>query len=436
MPTTDTLRNSASLRQWCEAGSDLASVAADATIAQVVDQFRIRPDRRVLPVTDAAHRVIGAIFEEDIRAILFNPYGHALLQNPGISSRLDGLVKPCPMVDAAAPLAVALQAQAAAAHREGVILTDDGRLAGVLLTRTLVRLAAAEDAARLRAQAGRMARMATASARFEAEAAELAMLLAQMSRDIERASAMAADRAAGATHRTAVVAEAGRRGMAGIDQLAEDSGTLVAAFGQLHADTAQVHAVSIRAVETARYSSAQTARLTTAVRSIEAMLTLIQTLAKRLNLLSLNATIEAARAGAAGRGFTAVAGEVRALSGQTRKAADDIAGEIRDIRTVMADVTQSQDAVRAVVTSVDGLVDTVDAAIFVQQAMTGRIADSAGTARDAARSMADLLEMVDDDARTMLAGADGMETLAQTLSANAARFGTVVNGFVLDMQTA
>ncbi|MBB3905208.1 methyl-accepting chemotaxis protein [Methylobacterium brachythecii] len=58
----------------------------------------------------------------------------------------------------------------------------------------------------------------------------------------------------------------------------------------------------------------------------------ISAVARQTNLLALNATIEAARAGEAGRGFAVVANEVKALSVQTARAADDVRARVMRLR--------------------------------------------------------------------------------------------------------
>ncbi len=137
---------------------------------------------------------------------------------------------------------------------------------------------------------------------------------------------------------------------AGAEEAGVNTQTVATAADQLNASIQEINRqVNLSAnLTTAAFGEAEQASvlvngLSEASAKIEQVVGLINDIAGQTNLLALNATIEAARAGDAGKGFTVVASEVKALATQTAQATEDIKKQVDEIQKV------SNSAVAAIV---------------------------------------------------------------------------------------
>ena len=69
----------------------------------------------------------------------------------------------------------------------------------------------------------------------------------------------------------------------------------------------------------------------------------ISNIASQTNLLAMNAAIEASHAGAAGKGFNVVAGEIRSLATTSQKQSQSIAELLKDIHTLVDSIVESSE---------------------------------------------------------------------------------------------
>jgi len=184
------------------------------------------------------------------------------------------------------------------------------------------------------------------------------------------------------------------------------------------------------AVGEAEDTNREIARLAEVVQSIDAVVRFIQNIARQTNLLALNATIEAARAGVAGRGFTVVASEVKALSVQTAKATEDIA---RQIGAVQSSATQSVEAVRKITTrmqEIGGYASQAAAFVRQQDGATLEISSNVATAADGAKAVLSVLRGVAQEALETSTSAKTVLAASARVQTSAAKLQEEVSGFL------
>jgi methyl-accepting chemotaxis protein len=106
----------------------------------------------------------------------------------------------------------------------------------------------------------------------------------------------------------------------------------------------------------------------------------VRDIARQTNMLSLNATIEAARAGEAGLGFAVVAQEVKALSRQSDKTAQDIAAGISELETAIdSRIDRERAGLQSIADNVSGLTEILEKLIAHQRDTLAKVQQESET---------------------------------------------------------
>ena len=120
-----------------------------------------------------------------------------------------------------------------------------------------------------------------------------------------------------------------------------------------------------------------TMQLQQAVSNALKIIDIIQSIANQTKLLSLNASIESARVGEMGKGFAAVATEVRSLATNTNETSKQIAEMLEEMNTTVNDVMEKIVHINGSVDMQNASMEEINVTIEELNALSGKISEVA-----------------------------------------------------------
>ena len=263
------------------------------------------------------------------------------------------------------------------------------------------------------------------SAGVEATLAELGSISDQML----AASAQLTGAADNATQCTSGAVVSSEDASANVRDIASVAEELAASVHEINRQVTESNNIATRAIGETERTNATVTELNQAAGRIGDVVRLITDIAEQTNLLALNATIEAARAGEAGRGFSVVAGEVKALAGQTARATEDITTQIAAMQQATTRSIEAVGAIDRTIRSIGEITSTIAAAVTEQGAATQEIARSAEIAARRTGETAGEVERVGGATAATRESASAVQSVAGDLGKVAVRLRGQVDQF-------
>lgn len=285
---------------------------------------------------------------------------------------------------------------------------------------------------RRRVQAQMLSKMAS---KFELTVGDIVSSVAAASTQLKATAGAMEKTAESASNQASRAASSMQEASSGVTAAAAASDEFAMSIGEISRQAATSAELARRASESADIADGKMSTLAASASQVGQVVELIQSIARRTNLLALNASIEAARGGEAGRGFAVVASEVKELAAQTSRATEEVADQIRDMQNSTND---SVLALRSISTQVEQLETTAIsiASAVDQQSVAGH--DLARSIDLAARSSGEVSSGIGNVRESSLAtGAAASQVLnsATDLEGQAATLRSQVDMFLQRIRT-
>ncbi len=118
----------------------LPSVIETDNMKKVLDAFQRNEGLTFLPVIETTGHPRGLVSESSLRALLYNPFGHALLTNKGLGNPLERLIARCPIADIDSSVEDILAIYTQSQNPDGILIVEEHRYVGFLSAQSLLHL--------------------------------------------------------------------------------------------------------------------------------------------------------------------------------------------------------------------------------------------------------------------------------------------------------
>jgi methyl-accepting chemotaxis protein len=202
---------------------------------------------------------------------------------------------------------------------------------------------------------------------------------------------------------------------ASVEQMRRTLEGLATSAERVSNDASQVREMAERSLKSSQQTADQTRLVSSHSDRIGEILTLIQDIADKSDLLALNAALEGTKAGEVGRGFSLVAAEMRRLS-------EHVMDSVRDIRKLVADMRAASHA--SVLATEESIKLAKEAAISANKISdaVSQQREGTGQVKSAADEIVRVVNSSLDGTAQITRSAEALLTLSHELKSEAGAF--------------
>ncbi len=405
------------------------SVRLSDSLRDTLEMFRSNRSMRILAVVDQENRPLGVIREVDVRDLLFNPFGHALMSNPGFGKDIQNLVKPCAVAEQHLDSAELIAIFAGHVDSPGLVLTVAGRFLETLSDDQLLELMT-------QGRIARAEKITSNSQSFTQEILALSGQLCQAANKVHALSEALGEQADGVTEAAQNVAAGAAQSSSGLKDVNERGRKLAGAMERLTLVASEAKLIRVRTKDVIDAAEPQMKALAKSGSEIGNIIEVIHGVGRKTKFLALNAQIEAVRQDANSAGFVAVAGEIKQLAGQTRVAADEVTKKVDSIGKAVGDVLEGHREIVDAMGQMSAISNQIDTAVCEHSATSLVIAGYVEQAADATADISARAHDIGMRAHHVQSSAKDLERVSAMLLKSATDIRTRSQEFVQSIQYA